>query len=174
MEDRISVFVDDGCWVMWSFISFSIKSEMKPSQKTPTKDDSKQNHLARKKTQTQIHNNCNKCKTIIAVPRFVLHKLGVCLKPAKKSRSAQWFWHILSSCFHFSFLASSSKTSQGQVKMDVKRQKWSKELSHRQCSFCTYRMLTPGFPNLGVSLSDKGTSPSEVDHSPFKGWDCAF
>lgn len=39
----------DGCWVMWSFTSFSIKSEMKPSHKTPTKDGSKQNHFTRKK-----------------------------------------------------------------------------------------------------------------------------
>lgn len=49
VEDRISVFADDGSWVMWSFISFSIKSEMKPSHKTPTKDGSKQNHFTRKK-----------------------------------------------------------------------------------------------------------------------------
>lgn len=56
---------------------------MKPSHKTPTKDGSKQNHSARKKPQTQIHNNHNKCQTIITIPGFVLHKLGVCLKPAK-------------------------------------------------------------------------------------------
>lgn len=69
---------------------------MKPSHKTPTKDDSKQNHFARKKLQTQIHNNHNKCKTIITIPGFVLHKLGVCIKPAKNQDQHNSSAHLIS------------------------------------------------------------------------------
>lgn len=62
----------------------------------------------------QTHHNHNKCKTIITVPGFILHKSGVCLKAAKKSRLVRWFCTILETILFlahpfllFSFFSSS-------------------------------------------------------------------
>lgn len=39
--------------------------------------------LPGKKNRIQNNNNNHKCKPIMTIPEFILHKLGVCLKPEK-------------------------------------------------------------------------------------------
>lgn len=52
--------------------------------------------LEKKNPQTQIHKNHNKCKTIIIIPGFLLHKLGVCLKSEKNQDQHNGSAHLFS------------------------------------------------------------------------------